>query len=301
MDEVKTGLEKAGFSGAMDDSLAALEHYSHDASMFEMRPKLVVKPKNGKDVERLVKFVSARKAHDPELSLTARSAGTDMSGAAINDSIIVNFLEHFTKIEKVAAGMAQAQPGVFYRDFEPETLKHDSLLPCYPASRDLATIGGMVNNNSGGEKSLEFGKTENFVTELSFVFADGVERVVRPLKRPELAEKLRQKDFEGDVYRGLYKLLEDNYDAIRAAKPHVTKNSTGYNLWDVWDRDTEIFDLTKLIVGAQGTLGFVTDIHFRLVKHRPHSGLLVLFMKDINDLGEVIPKVLEARPATFES
>jgi FAD/FMN-containing dehydrogenase len=62
-----------------------------------------------------------------------------------------------------------------------------------------------------------------------------------------------------------------------------------------------MFDLTKLIVGAQGTLGFVTDIHFRLVPARRHSGLLVLFMKDIDDLGEVIPKVLESKPATFES
>ncbi|HEX5743973.1 MAG TPA: FAD-binding oxidoreductase [Candidatus Saccharimonadales bacterium] len=301
MDEVKSGLEKAGFSGGMDDSPAALEHYSHDASMFELRPKLVVKPKSAKDVEKLVKYVAEHKRRDKSLSLTARSAGTCMSGGAINDSIIVNFLEHFNRIENVMPGTAQAQPGVYYRDFEKATLEQESLLPSYPASRDLATIGGMVNNNSGGEKSLEFGKTENFVTELSFVFADGVERTVKPLKRPELAEKLRQKDFEGDVYRGIFKLVDDNYDRIKAAKPHVTKNSTGYNLWDVWDRDTEVFDLTKLIVGAQGTLGFVTDIHFRLVPARKHSGLLVMFMRDINDLGEVINKVLEAEPATFES
>jgi FAD/FMN-containing dehydrogenase len=224
-----------------------------------------------------------------------------MSGGAINDSIIVDFLEHFKAIEKVTATSAQAQPGVFYRDFEPETLKHGALMPSYPASRDLASIGGMVNNNSGGEKSLEFGKTENFVTELKFVFADGVERVVKPLIKAELDKKMKQKDFEGEVYSQLFKLVDSHYDQIKAAKPRVTKNSTGYNLWDVWDRDSGIFDLTKLIVGAQGTLGFVTDIHFRLVPHRPHSGLLVLFMKDIDDLGEIIPKVLESKPATFES
>jgi FAD/FMN-containing dehydrogenase len=75
----------------------------------------------------------------------------------------------------------------------------------------------------------------------------------------------------------------------------------GYTLWEVWDRETGIFDLTKLIVGSEGTLGFVTDITYRLVPHRPHSGLLVLFMKNINDLGELIPKILEHKPATFES
>jgi FAD/FMN-containing dehydrogenase len=249
----------------------------------------------------LVKLVAEEKPRHAALSLTARSAGTCMSGGAINDSIIVDFRKHFTKIEKITPHVAQAQPGVLYRDFEPQTLKHGALMPSYPASRDLASIGGMVNNNSGGEKSLEFGKTEDFVTELQFVFADGVERTVKPLNREELDKKMKQKDFEGEVYSRLFWLVEKHYDQIKAAKPRVTKNSTGYNLWDVWDRQTGIFDLTKLIVGAQGTLGFVTDIHFRLVPARKHSGLLVLFMRDIDDLGEVIPKVLESKPATFES
>src|SRR2546430_249597 len=114
-------------------------------------------------------------------------------------------------------------------------------MPSYPASRDLASIGGMVNNNSGGEKSLEFGKTEDFVTELKFVFADGVERTVRPLAKAELAKKIKQKDFEGDVYRKLFKLVDGHYDKLKAAKPKVSKNSTGYNLWDVWDRERGVF------------------------------------------------------------
>jgi len=301
MDEVIESLKKAGFKGETDTATSTLQEYSHDASMFELIPKLVVKPKDAKDVEVIVKVANEEKKRDPTISVTARSAGTDMSGGAINDSIIVDFKAHFTKIENITSSSAHAQPGVLYRDFEPETLKHKALMPSYPASRDLASIGGMVNNNSGGEKSLEFGKTENFVNELQFVFADGIERTVKPLNRAELDKKMKQSDFEGQVYRDIFKLVDENYDEIKAAKPHVTKNSTGYNLWDVWDRETETFDLTKLIVGAQGTLGFVTDIHFRLVPSRPHSGLLVLFLKDIDDLGEIIPKVLSYKPATFES
>ena len=201
MDEIRQGLKKAGFQGELDDSPETLDTYSHDASMFELRPKLVVTPKDAKDVEKLVKLVAASKKDQHGLSLTARSAGTDMSGGAINDSIIVNFLKNFTKIEKVTSTTAQAQPGVFYRDFEPETFKHGALMPSYPASRELASIGGMVNNNSGGEKSLEFGKTEDYVTELQFVFADGIERTVKPLNKAELDKKMKQKDFEGQVYK----------------------------------------------------------------------------------------------------
>ncbi len=301
MDLFYETLKAAGFEGEIDDSEATRQLFSHDASLFELVPQVVVAPKNAKDLERLVKAVNECRGHIPGLSLTARSAGTDMSGGAITESVVVDFRRHFTRIESVSEFGAHVQPGVLYRDFERQTLKHHALMPTYPASRDLASVGGMVNNNSGGEKSLEYGKTQNFVTELKVIFSDGVERTVRPLSKKELDAKMKKKDFEGNLYRKLFHLLDDNYDQIKKAKPKVSKNSAGYYLWDVWDRDTGIFDLTQLICGAQGTLGLVSDIRFKLVKARAHSGLLVMFLRGIDDLGELIPKVLESHPATFES
>ena len=301
MDDFKQILTAAGFGGEIDDSEPTKEFYSHDASLFEIKPRLVVMPKDSKDVQTLVKMVAKNKKIMPELSLTARSAGTDMSGGTLNEGVIVDFNKHFTKIESVTATEAHAQPGVFYRDFEKETLKHKAIMPSYPASRDLCTIGGMVANNAGGEKSLEYGKVTNFVNELKVVFADGNEYTVKPLNRAQLVKKMAQKDFEGKLYKELFHLIEKHYDKIKAAKPKVSKNSMGYNLWDVWDRDTGVFDLTKLIVGSQGTLGFVTDIKYRLVPIRPHSGVLVVFLRDIDRLGELIQTVLKHKPAAFES
>jgi FAD/FMN-containing dehydrogenase len=287
--------------GEVEDSPETLETYSHDASLFEVKPQVVTFPKDAADVVALVKYVAKNKADNPGLSITARSAGTDMSGGAVNESILADFTKHFTEVFEVSSTAAHAQPGVFYRDFEKATFEHNALMPSYPASRELCTIGGMVNNNAGGEKSLEFGKTENFVTELGVVLADGSQVTMGPLTKQQVEAKMKQTDFEGEVYRKTFQLMELHYDAIKAAKPKVSKNSTGYNIWDVWDRDTGIFDLTKLIVGAQGTLGFTTDIKFSLVPHRPHSGLLVAFLHDIDRLGEVINVVLKHHPATFES
>ncbi len=298
MEEIKQALKQYKFTGDIDDSSETLDFYSHDASMFELRPQLVISPKTAKDVETAVKVVNERKKHQRNLSLTARSAGTDMSGAAINDSIIVDFKKHLNKFIDLKKDTAVAQPGLLFKDFDNYT--GDLLLPTYPASRDLCAMGGMVNNNSGGEKSLEFGKTEKYVPELKFVFADGVERVVKPLDRKGLNKKMDQDDFEGRVYRDLFELIDKHYDQIKKAKPNVSKNSTGYNLWNVWDRETGIFDLTQAIIGAQGTLGLVTETKFRLVPRPKHSGLLVLFMRDIDELGELIEKVLEHKPATFE-
>jgi FAD/FMN-containing dehydrogenase len=293
-------LKRRGYRGDIDTSEATRYELSHDASLFEIIPDLVTAPKDAKDVETLVAAVADLKRTYPKLSLTGRSAGTDMAGGAINESVIVSFTPHMHTIGKVTRRQATAQPGVYYRDFEAATLKHGALMPTYPASRDLAALGGLVNNNSGGEKSLEFGKTADWVKSLRVVFADGVERTVKPLIKKELDVKMAQRDFEGEVYRGIFELCEKHYDVIKAAKPRVSKNSMGYGIWDVWDRDTGIFDLTRLIVGSEGTLGLTTEVTFRLTPKQKHSGLLVFFMSDTDKLGEVINTVLTYKPATFE-
>lgn len=301
MDEIKNSLKKSGFKGELDDSNETKKFYSHDASMFEITPQLIAYPKDSQDVQILVTLVAKQKKSNIGLSLTARSAGTDMSGGAINDSIIVDFKKHFNEIQKIQTTQIQVQPGVYYRDFDKVSREHGTLMPTYPASRDLCTVGGMVNNNAGGEKSIEFGKTDNFVKELNCIFADGNEYTVKPITKTELNKKIAQNDYEGKIYKKIFDLCEKYYDEIKAAKPKVTKDSTGYHLWDVWDREAGVFDLTKLIVGGQGTLVFVTDITFKVVPARPDDGILVLFMKDINNLGEVINKVLESKPSRFES
>lgn len=287
-------------SGEVDLNSRTRDFYSHDASMFELIPKAVVFPRDSADIQKLVRFVSGNKAENPDLSITPRSAGTDMTGGAINESIVMDMTKHFDQILQVDPEEATVQPGVHYRDFEKATFKHDALLPPYPASRELCTVGGMVANNSGGEKSLEFGKTEKFIRQLKVIFADGKEYIVKPLTKKELDVKMAKNDFEGRLYKEVFEIVDGHYDEIKAAKPHVSKDSTGYHLWNIWDRDTGIFDLTQLIVGSQGTLGIVTEIKFRLVKNPEHSGSLIIFLDELDNLGEVINKVLTHKPATFE-
>src|SRR5258708_28211928 len=110
-----------------------LTTFSHDASLFEVKPQVVVFPKNDSDVENLVQFVSKHKKEHPELSLTGRSAGTDMGGGSINSSIIVAFGKYFNHLPIVhdSSSTATTQPGVFYRDFEKETLKSNLIFPSY--------------------------------------------------------------------------------------------------------------------------------------------------------------------------
>jgi FAD/FMN-containing dehydrogenase len=257
-------------------------------------------PKDVADLSTLIHFAHTKRG---ELSLTARSAGTDMSGGPLTGSIVVDFLRYFNHIKYVNTEYAVTEPGVFYRDFEHATLAQGVLMPSYTASRELNTVGGMVANNSAGEKSLTYGKVERYVRELKVVLQDGKEYTLRKLTRAELEAKKAQTDYEGEFYRRVEALIRDHYDAIMAAKPKVTKNSSGYGVWNVWDREQDTFDLTQLFVGSQGTLGFVSEITFSLVKPKPASRLLVLFLRDrhFKDLGRIVNSVLEHRPESFES
>jgi len=288
-------------AGDVTSSKKARTKYSHDTSLFEIVPEVIVYPRNTHDVKQLVKYVSEHKAENKKLSLTGRSGGTDMSGGSINDSIIVVFEKHMHQIGNIVNSKILAQPGAYYRNFEKKTLKHGLIMPSYPASREICAIGGMVMNNAGGEKSLAYGKTENYVKALRVVLSDGNVYRIHPMHKKSLDAKMKQKDFEGDIYRRVFKLVDSNYDEIKAARPKVTKNSTAYNLWNVWDRDKQIFDLTQLFVGSQGTLGLATEVEMSLVRHEPETGMLVAFADSMDGLGDVINEVVKHKPTSFET
>ncbi|MBI3045939.1 MAG: FAD-binding oxidoreductase [Candidatus Harrisonbacteria bacterium] len=268
--------------------------YSRDASLFEVEPEAVVFPKNVEDIKNLVNF-----ADKNGIFLTARAGGTDMTGGGLTESVVVDMTKHLNKIKAIGKDNAMVEPGVYYRDFEKEILKHNLLLPSYPASKDICTVGGMAANNSGGEKTLAYGKTEDYVMELKAVLSDGQEYLIKPLTKGELSQKLKQENFEGKIYQKVYKLITKNAEILKNAKPKVSKNSAGYYLWNVWNG--QYFDLTKLLVGSQGTLGIITEIKFRLIRPKKYSRLAVIFLKDLKPLVEVTHLVMGYQPESFES
>lgn len=286
---------KSFFKGDVLEDANTLTTYSRDTSLFEVRPKMVVFPKDVEDIKKLVNFVRENK----NLSLTCRSAGTDMTGGPLNESIIVVFTKYFKKIKEVGADYVIAEPGVFYRDLEKETLKKNLIMPSYPASREICAVGGMVANNAGGEKTLSYGKTENYVWELKVILKDGNEYLIKSLNKEQLDQKINQNDFEGEIYREIYKLISENENLINSGRPIVSKNSAGYNIWKVWDGQT--FDLTKLFVGSQGTLGIITEVKFKLIHPKKFSKMLVIFLKDLNSLVKIVHKILQFHPESFES
>jgi FAD/FMN-containing dehydrogenase len=299
MENVVKALEKQ-VKGGVSTDISTRHKVSHDASIYELVPDVVVTPKDTEDIETLVKLVGTFKKDFPKLSITPRSAGTDMSGGAIGTSIVLEMTPHFHAIESLKRNLLQVQPGAYMRDIDPLLSKEGLQLGCVPASRAICTIGGIVGNNAGGEQSLRYGNADRSVRKLEVVLADGKAYTIKPLTKKQLDRKITEKTYESELYRRVFEVIEKNYDSIHNARPHVNKNSMGYNLWSVWDRETGIFDMTQLFTGSQGTLGIITDITIEAVPKAPHAGLLLAYLPSIKDLGKIIETVMQHQPATFE-
>jgi len=288
--------------GDVADDPETIQKYSRDTSIFERAPKVVVFPKDAADVAAIVRFAHDRRTRGENISIAPRSAGTDMTGGDLTDSISLVFTKYMNRILAVSESEATTEPGVYYRDFEKETIaKVGKILPSYPASRQLCAMGGIVANNSGGELTLRYGKTNRYIRSLDAILADGSQVTLKPLTGEELAAKEAQQDFEGDVYRKTHALIESNWAEIQAAKPSVTKNSAGYALWNVINREKGTFDLTQLFAGSQGTLGIIVRETLGLVKIKEQRAMLVIFVDDLKLLPEIVHRVLHERPESFES
>ncbi|OYW85439.1 hypothetical protein B7Z17_02300, partial [Candidatus Saccharibacteria bacterium 32-49-10] len=143
MENVGESLAKL-LEGEVSTALADRRRVRHDASIYELTPDIVVAPKHTADLESLVKFVTKHKKAYPKLSITPRSAGTDMSGGAIGNSILLEMTPHFKQITAIKDSILHVKPGAYLRDIDPLLTGLNLQLGCAPASRALCTIGGVV-------------------------------------------------------------------------------------------------------------------------------------------------------------
>jgi FAD/FMN-containing dehydrogenase len=312
---LKAKLQKV-MKGEVTDTEDARRTASRDTSLFERMPALVCHPADASDVAMIVKTVrQAHEAGDERAVLAARAGGTDMSGGPLTTGVVISFIKHMNKVLNVVAlrhrdvgrttsyiaGYAYTEPGAYYREFEKATLAKGLMLPSYPASREIAAMGGIVANDSGGERSLAYGKTEDYVEELEVVLSDGSAATFKALTSAELGEKKALQTFEGQIYRDMDALLLANAQLIEKHRPRVPKNSAGYALWSVKDHKTGLFNLAKLICGSQGTLALWTRAKLGLVRPKGHRAMLVCFLYDLAILPTIVERVLPHNPESFES
>lgn len=268
--------------GEVMTSTDARKYFSTDASIFTVTPMMVVYPRNENDIRKTTRFTWQLAERGRVIPITARGAGTDMSGAALGSGVIMAFPAHLNRILELdsKSGLVTVEPGIVYGKLQQTLHTHNRFLPPFPASFEYCTVGGSVANNAGGEKSIKYGSTRDFVKRLRVVLANGEVIETKRLSKRELSKKLGLTTFEGEIYRTLDALIEENKDLVNNLQPNVTKNAAGYALDQVKRKDGS-FDLTPLIVGSQGTLGIITEVSLDTEVHNPNTTLIAAMFDDL--------------------
>lgn len=272
--------------------------YSRDASIFEVTPSAVAFPKNKEELANLIRYAS-----EHNITLSPRSAGTCMSGGSLTKGVMVDMTEGFSYIKDIDTEKKTVWVGggTYYRDIEKALIPHGLLFPPYTSSKDLCGIGGMVGNNASGEKSFRYGATINNVCSLTMFCSDGNEYHFGELTADEWKTKTQLDSFEGSLYRTLDEIIHSNGDILEKNKPKVKKNAAGYGLWNIYNPQNNTYNIAKLIVGSQGTLGFVTDIKLALVDLPLYYNMLVCRIENLSDLAKVVGIMASHTPEGIET
>ena len=279
--------------GEVITSTDARHYFATDGSILQLAPALIAYPRTENDVRKTARFSWQLAERGRVIPVTARGAGTNQTGAALGNGIMLVFPAHMNRVLELdtKANTVTVEPGINYGKLQQTLYTHGRFLPPYPPSLEYSTIGGAIADNASGEKSVKYGDIRQYVKSLRIVLANGEVVETKRLSKRELSKKLGLATFEGEIYRSVDTLLEEQHGVLEQLTKGVTRNSAGYDLRDVKRRDGS-FDLTPLFTGSQGTLGIITEAVLRTEPYDPQTTLM---MARFDSLEQVQNAIIELR------
>lgn len=268
---------------------------AHDASHYAFTPMQISRPQSVNDILDL--FAHARREGSP---LTFRAGGSSLSGQSAGDGILVDSRRGFRGIQILDEGRrVKVSPGETIRAVNARLARYGYKLGPDPASEIACTIGGMVANNSSG---MQCGTTENSyatLDSLEFVLASGT-RI--DTADPDAARKFAEA--EPELVAGLMRLRQrilDNPDSVNTIRRQFAmKNTMGYGINSLLDFETPLEIARHLMIGSEGTLGFVTSATFRTIPVAPHAASALAIFPTLREATAALPDLVAAGFAAIE-
>jgi FAD/FMN-containing dehydrogenase/Fe-S oxidoreductase len=270
--------------------------YSTDASVYQIEPIGVVVPRSRSDLIRLVGICAEFRC-----PITMRGGGTSQAGQAIGPGLIVDTSKYLRTILdlNVAERWARVEPGLVLDELNAELRPHGLRFAPDVSTASRATIGGMMANNSSGARSVLYGKTIDHVLEQEVVLSNGTIVHFGPIDRAQLAAKRAEQSLEGACYRVVDDLAARHRQEIERRFPRVLRRVAGYNL-DEFIKDDRPFNLAKLMVGSEGTLGVVLSAKVKLVPLPAAKAVLAIQFASLLESLSATPLILTHGPSAVE-
>ncbi len=267
-----------------------LQLYSTAACLFEISPLAVVIPHNIEDVITTVEICKKY-----QIPILPRGAGSSLSGNAVGKAVILDMTQHFNKIEIVTEGLVNCGVGVVLNDLQKYLFPYRCKFGPDPSSGNICVIGGMLGNNSGGPHTIKHGNMYKHVEEINLILSNGK---IFKAKNIPLNEISSLDDFHRPYYEKVRELLIEYSKEIINSKPHATKNSSGYQVWDILT--TTHLNMASLMVGSEGTLGIFIDAVLNTIPLIKHRGLISLYFTDLQKMGIAVQHLRNLEASAIE-
>ncbi len=277
------------------DDFSAITSYSIDASIYKLKPQAVVLAESEEDIIKVLDY-SLRTG----IPITGRSGGTNLTGNAVGEGIILDF-SRMNKIIDINAEekWSRVQPGITLHEYQRELARYGLMYGPDPSSGDMCKLGGMFANNSAGPHTLKYGAVKDNILELEVILFNKQKIIAREYDLNS-AEYLSLKQSNPWVAE-LEKLIRDNKEIIFKKRIGVSKNSSGYNLMALAEGlERNVLDLARLFIGSEGTLGLITGAKLPLYEKPVSTITALIYFADIQEIGVAVKDLLSYSPSALE-
>jgi FAD/FMN-containing dehydrogenase/Fe-S oxidoreductase len=275
-----------------DEASRAL--WSTDASIYLRKPVGVVVARSEEDVK-----LALEAARELGLSMTPRGTGTSLAGQATGPGLALDLSEMQRVLDLDLEGRrCSVEPGTIQGELNALVEPHGLVFGADTSTSDVATLGGMVGNNSAGMRSIVYGTTADQVLSLRCALAGGEVVELKSLPREEAIGRSRHADAEARLLRGALEIGERYGGEIKRRFPRMIRRVSGYGLDALVDKET--LDLTRLICGSEGTLAVVTRAGFRLAELPPQRAMASFQFGSLAEAARATVELLKEKPSALE-
>lgn len=281
--------------GEVLDDEYSLGMYATDASIYQIKPLVVVLPKDEADARKAVEIAGKNK-----IKILPRGGGTSLAGQTVADAMVLDFSKYMNRILEIneQERWVKVQPGLVRDELNEILANYNLHFAPDPATSSRANVGGMVGNNSSGTKSILYGKTVDHILSAKVLLADGTDLLLQELTGEEYELKAQQETREGEIYRKFRETVQINKEEIKRRFPKVMRRVGGYNLDEFVYTDQ--WNLAKLITGSEGTLAVTLELKLNLEPLPKFKSVAVVHFSELLEAIGSVQLMLNYQPSAIE-